>query len=357
MDPQAVIRIGALPEGKGVLGRLVDYPEPLRLANIAEHVSSVGLPDGHPPMLSFLGVPIRIGDRVFGNLYLTEKQDSAGFTGEDQELVQALAAAAGVAIENATLTAEVRRRQAWQAAMVEITTHLLGTPDSTETLRRLVHQARVAGEADGAGVCVPTDDPGQFRMAAAEGSLDGWRDALIRRAGPLTAAAVAQQRAILTADEAADLATADLHTATDSPGDRAPVEALIAAPVVGAGDVLGVLLMVRARGHDPFGPVDVEMIDTYARQAGLALELAEARRDNERLRWVEDRQQLAEDLHDRVIARLFGLGLSVQALASRITNPAVRSGLGGKVDEIDSIIRDIRTAVFALDRPAPDQPA
>ena len=180
---------------------------------------------------------------------------------------------------------------------------------------------------------------------------------MIRRAGPLTAAAVAQQRAILIADEAADLATADLHTATDSPGDRAPVEALIAAPVVGAGDVLGVLLMVRARGHDPFGPVDVEMIDTYARQAGLALELAEARRDNERLRWVQDRQQLAEDLHDRVIARLFGLGLSVQALASRTTNETLRSGLGGKVDEIDSIIRDIRTAVFALDRPAPDQPA
>jgi len=352
MAPETVTLIGALPEGKGVLGRLVDYPEPLRLTNIADHVSSVGFPEGHPPMRSFLGVPIRVGDRVFGHLYLTEKQQPDGFTGEDQELVQALAAAAGVAIENATLVAEVRRRQAWQAATVEIATHLLGTPDSAETLRRLVHQARVAGGADGAGVCVPADDPEQFRMAAAEGSLDGWRDALIRRTGPLTAAAVTQQRTVLITDGAADL-----DTATDSPGDPSPVEALIAAPIVGAGDLLGVLLVVRAPGHDPFGPVDVDMIDTYARQVGLALELAEARRDNERLRWVEDRQQIAEDLHDRVIARLFGLGLSVQALASRVTNEAVRSGLGGKVDEIDAIIRDIRAAVFALERPEPDQPA
>ena len=136
-----------------------------------------------------------------------------------------------------------------------------------------------------------------------------------------------------------------------------PVEALVAAPIAGGEEMDGVLLVVRAPGRDPFGQVDVEMIDTYARQVGLALQLAQARQDNERLRWVEDHQHIAEDLHDRVIARLFGLGLSIQALASRITKEPVRTGLAGKVDEIDAIIRDIRTAVFALDRPEPDRPA
>jgi two-component system, NarL family, sensor histidine kinase DevS len=352
MDRDTVTRIGALPEGKGVLGRLVDYPEPLRLANIADHVSSVGFPAGHPPMRSFLGVPIRVGDRVFGNLYLTEKQDAAEFTAEDQELAQALAAAAGVAIENATLVAETRRRQTWQAAMVEITTHLLGTTDSAQTLRGLVHQALIAGAADGAGICVAGEDPEQLRMAAAEGSLDGWQEVLIRREGPLTATALARRRATLITDGAADLGTPP-----GPPRNRAPIEAVVVAPVVDGEEVLAVLLLVRAPGRDPFDPVDVEMIDAYARQVGLALQLAGARRDNERLRWVEDRQHLAEDLHDRVIARLFGLGLSVQALASRSTNETLRTGLSGKVDEIDAIIRDIRTAVFELDRPEPDQPA
>jgi GAF domain-containing protein len=120
MDDVTVESIGHLPEGKGVLGRLVDYPEPLRLDNIAEHMSSVGFPEHHPPMRSFLGVPIRIGDRVFGNLYLTDKQSPHGFTADDQELVQALATAAGVSIENAMLferrvAANSGRRRWWRS--------------------------------------------------------------------------------------------------------------------------------------------------------------------------------------------------------------------------------------------------
>src|SRR2546421_54538 len=240
MDLETVTRIGALPEGKGVLGRLVDYPEPLRLADIADHVSSVGFPEGHPPMRSFLGVPIRVGDRVFGNLYLTDKQDSDGFTGEDQELAQALAAAAGVAIENATLVAESRRRQAWQGAMVEITTQLLAAPDAEETLRRLVHQARVASEADGAAVCVPSDDPERLRVAVAEGSLDGWQNVLIRREGSLTGTAMARQRAVVIADGAAGLGAS-----TDARRFMEQVEALVAAPIVSLDEIDEIIRDIR----------------------------------------------------------------------------------------------------------------
>jgi GAF domain-containing protein len=117
MDTDVVTRVGHLPEGKGLLGLLVDYPQSLRLADIADHHASVGFPEHHPPMRSILGVPIQVGDRNFGNLYLTEKRNGAAFTGDDEQLVQALAAAAGAAIENATLLSESRRRHTWQGAV------------------------------------------------------------------------------------------------------------------------------------------------------------------------------------------------------------------------------------------------
>ncbi len=103
------------PEGKGILGLLITDPRPLRLADITEHESSFGFPPGHPPMRSFLGVPIRIRGEVYGNLYLTDKQGSAQFDTEDEAVVVALAAAAGVAIENARLYEEARRQQRYAA--------------------------------------------------------------------------------------------------------------------------------------------------------------------------------------------------------------------------------------------------
>jgi GAF domain-containing protein len=156
MDADTVARIGALPEGKGLLGRLVDYPQPLRLPDIGAHVSSVGFPDGHPPMRSFLGVPIQVGDRVFGNLYLTDKQNGDEFSADDQELVQALAAAAALAIDNARLFEQVRRGQNWQSGLVEITTGLLSGTDPDQALHDLVHHALMSARGTGGGIYVQT---------------------------------------------------------------------------------------------------------------------------------------------------------------------------------------------------------
>ncbi len=108
MDAELVAHIGELPEGRGILGLLIVEPQPLRLRNLTEHADSFGVPPGHPPMQSFLGVPVRIRDKVFGNLYLTDKMGAAEFTAEDEELVIRLAVAAGVAIENTKLHARVR---------------------------------------------------------------------------------------------------------------------------------------------------------------------------------------------------------------------------------------------------------
>ncbi len=118
-----------MPSGRGVLGHLIDEPKPIRLDNITQHPASVGFPPNHPPMRTFLGVPVRIRDEVYGNLYLTDKADGQPFSEDDEVLVEALAAAAGIAIDNARLYEQSRARQSWIEATRDIGTELLGGAD------------------------------------------------------------------------------------------------------------------------------------------------------------------------------------------------------------------------------------
>jgi GAF domain-containing protein len=343
MAPEVVARVGHLPDGKGMLGLLVDYPQTLRLPDIAEHVASVGFPEHHPPMRSFLGVPIRLADRVFGNLYLTDKKDVEEFTADDEELVQALAAAAAAAIENATLLAESRRRHTWERAMVEVSTQLLAGADPDEVLRRLVHHAREALRGDGAGVIVPTDDPDVMRMAITEGTYAPWQNTTIPVDGTVAAAIAARGLVVIAGPVTDSLAPA----AVDVGGET------VAVPMIGEGGINGVLAVSRRPGDESVDDLDRGLITAVAAHAGLALQLAQVRRDKERLHLVEDRAQIAEDLRHRVIQRLFGHGLALQGTASRAVNRKLRSAIQAQIDEVDAIIRDVRAAVFSLDPPPP----
>jgi GAF domain-containing protein len=351
MESEIAAHIPHLPEGKGILGLLVDYPQTLRLPDLAAHVASVGFPDNHPPMRSFLGVPVRVGDRAFGNLYLTEKQGAADFTGDDEELVLALAAAAGTAIENATLLVESRRRQGWQAAMVHVATHLLGGTDPDQALRQLVQYTMETLGASGAGVSVPTEDPAVWRMAVTEGTYARWQNAPVPLDGSVSGAAVESGELVLAADPLTDPRTA----VAGEQEVGGIIGETLAMPMTGNAGVSGVLLASRQPGEQPLDQLDRDMISAIAAQAGLALELAGVRRDNERLRLIEDRQRIAEDLRQRAIQRLFAHGLALQGAAARITNQTVRATVEAQISEVDEIIRDIRAAVFAL-APAHHEP-
>ena len=129
------------PEGRGLLGALITDPRPLRLPDISGSPKSSGFPPGHPPMGSFLGVPVRVRDEVYGNLYLTEKEGGAEFDEEDEALLVALAAAAGVAIDNAKLYEEGRRQQRWLRASSEVTRRLLSGDPPDEVLALVTQQA------------------------------------------------------------------------------------------------------------------------------------------------------------------------------------------------------------------------
>ena len=150
-------QIGALPEGRGVLGVLIDDPKPIRLENILHHPASVGFPPNHPPMRTFLGVPVRIRDEVFGNLYLTDKVTGQPFSEDDEVLVQALAAAAGIAIDNARLYEQSRARQSWIAATRDIATELLSGTDPATVFALIADEALKLTGAEGTLVAVPTD--------------------------------------------------------------------------------------------------------------------------------------------------------------------------------------------------------
>jgi GAF domain-containing protein len=347
-DDATIEAIGALPAGKGLLGQLIEVPHPLRLPDIAEHHASVGFPANHPPMRTFLGVPIRVKDRVFGNLYLTDKQ-GGDFTADDEELVSALAAAAGVALENAALFAESRQRQAWQQAIGALSTAVL----SSDRDRGMSHIVRLVGstmDTSGTSLCIPAGD--EVIVAAADGVLSTWLGQTIPVAGTLYERALTSDGPVVLADASTDPRTAD----------RAADQAIgpcVAVPMRTEIEFNGILCVCRRRDEAQFDQVDLEMLATYAQHAALLLQLAEARQDNELLRRAEDRRQIGVDLQDRVINHLFGIGLDLQGAAARIPDPTVRGLLETKVDEIDAAIRAIREAVFSLNsgKLNPDEPA
>jgi two-component system sensor histidine kinase DevS len=338
MDEATITAIGSLPEGKGLLGQLIEVPQPLRLAEIATHEASVGFPDNHPPMRTFLGVPIRVKHRVFGNLYLTDKRDGAEFGSDDEELVSALAAAAGVALENAALFAESQRRQAWQAALASLSTAVL-TSDRSQAMTHIVELALSTLDGAGASLCVPSGD--EVTVAVAAGLLVAWNGDTVPVAGTVYEQALTAEAPVVLADASTDPRTADRVLGHS-------IGPCVAVPIRSELEFNGILFVCRRLGDAPFDAVDLEMLAAYARHAALVLQLAEARQDNELLRLAEDRRQIGEDLQDRVINQLFGIGLDLQGAAARISDPSVRTILEKKIDEIDGSIRAIREAVFSL---------
>lgn len=338
-------RIGALPQGRGVLGQLINHPRPLRLRRISEHPSSYGLPEHHPPMNSFLGVPVAVRGEVFGNLYLTEKRGGSDFTEEDEEFVVALAAAAGIAVENARLYESGRRRQRSLEISSQLATDLLRGMGRDEALEHVAGSARVLIGADLGIIVVPDPSAGDLRVAAAEGSVAAEvREARIAAEGSFSASVLASGKPELVPDARAD-------PRADLPALSARWGSLLLVPLASSNGMLGVLVVAKEAGGKPFDADDVAAITGFATQAALALELARSRDDRERLVLLEDRDRIARDLHDLVIQRLFATGLGLQGTVRLARNHEVEQRLSSYVAALDDTIREIRQAIFSLRSP------
>ena len=345
MDEEVVRAIGELPKGRGVLGALIEDPKPIRLTRIADDSRSSGFPDGHPPMTTFLGVPIRSHDDVFGNLYLTNRADGVPFTAEDEELVLALAATAGIAIENARLYEESRRRQEWLRASGEISRQLLDPQaDYFDTLHHIATSVRRLASADVVTLVRPTpDEPVQLEVVVATGAAE--RE-LIGLRYPIESSiawqAMQQGRGVLveSVDQHPDVY---LHLRP-----YVPVSQAMALPLRGETGPRGAIVAGRLIPHAPFTESELDMGEAFAGQAAIALELNDARADQQRLGVLEDRDRIARDLHDHVIQRLFAAGLSLQSIAATVDDEDVDQRLTRTVEELDETIMQIRTTILAL---------
>lgn len=341
IDAETVKAIGPFPRGRGVLGALINEPKPLRLEDIAQHAVSYGFPENHPPMKSFLGMPILVRGEVFGNLYLTEKQSAGEFTAVDQEVIAALAAAAGIAIDNARLYERTAQRERWLQASGDVTTRLLAGDSSTSVLELIVRNARTLAGADLAFMATANDDD-TMDVAVADGQPAARLEGVHLPADSMSAQVLEIGGPVTVADARND---ARIWRSSDGLSDLGP---MLFVPLTSGQGAMGTLVVANVAGRPAFSPDVVSLVESFAAHAALAITMGEAVADRERLAVFEDRERIGRDLHDLVIQRLFASGMTLQSLTRRITEGRAREQVLGVVDDLDETIHQVRTTIFAL---------
>ena len=338
IDEEGIRSIGDLPTGHGVLGLLIREPKPLRLHDLGQHPITSGFPANHPPMRTFLGVPVRVRDEVFGNLYLTEKQGGEDFTVEDEDLAVALAAAAGVAIQNARLFEDSSRRQKWLEAGMELSSRLIITshPGDGDNLDVVADTALKVSDSALAVVAVPAGD-GTLRCRSCLGvqGLQAGQELMVSQAvssvleggGSLV---IKDPRQVFEDGVAEKLGSVLVCSLGHSSSDN------------------GVLLLARAQGTAVFSQAEAESSAIFGSRIGLALDLARVNALREQNLLFTDRERIARDLHDLVIQRLFAAGLSVQSLRRYTLDPVAHERIAAVTTELDDTIRKLRDTIYSL---------
>lgn len=341
IDDELAHEIGPLPTGHGVLGLLISEPRPLRLHDLSKHSEAYGFPAHHPAMQSFLGVPIRVRDVVFGNLYLTEKEDGNDFTAEDEALAVALAAAAGVAIENARLYDDARRRARWLEACMDISGLMLSSDrDYTSGgLDPIASRALQESESQLALLAAPAvNGPGYVVVGVAgeRGSLYSGRTLMLD--SPVLQGVLDGGEPVLLEDAVVLFGGIDARA-------RGP---LLAVALSTQGAHHGLLLLLRDSDSVRYARTDIEMGAVFGSHVALALELARVHRLREELLVFTDRDRIARDLHDLVIQRLFAAGLSVQSLTRFTKDELALERIRNITGELDEAIRSLRDTIYSL---------
>ncbi len=345
VSPDEIAAIGPYPEGHGILGLLIEHPEPIRLHDLAEHPRSYGFPSNHPPMNSFLGVPIRTREHAYGNLYLTEKAGGADFTEDDERAVIALAAAAGVVIDNARLYADTEQRRRWHEVTAEITQLMLGEFDPDQVLQLIARRSREVSGTDAAAVLIVEGT--ELVVRAVDGPAGFQRLLGLRVPAdlPVLGRAVTGDEQV-TIEDLAELLK-DNGTLTEFP-EAAQLGRTTMAPLpAGTTGTRGLLIVASGQGLNTTTTDGAGLVRMFAGQATLALERARSQRDRDTLAVLEDRDRIARDLHDLVIQRLFATGLQLQGM-HRMARPEHQQRLTQAVEDIDATIHDLRAAIFGL---------
>jgi signal transduction histidine kinase len=340
IDDELAARMGSLPEGKGVLGQLIREPYPLRIRDLGQHPSSVGFPPHHPPMHSFVGVPVLVRGRVFGNLYLTEKAHGE-FTAEDEAVLTALAGAAGIAIDNARLYEEGETRRRWLAAVSDVRAALLDAEPADEAVGLIVERLVALTEADAAWLMRgPDPDDGTFTVVAQSG--DGLTDL---RGSSWAGEDSPVLDGIVRGNGVVSL---DLSSLPDIGPSGIAWGPALGIPMDGTHAAAAVVIVCRRAGAPPFDASIAPLVGAFVDQARVALEAAARQQLARQLDVYEDRDRIARDLHDLVIQRVFAAGLALQSILPRVGDAEARRRVQGVIRQLDDTVRDIRTTIFDL---------
>lgn len=340
VDEEGARLIGDLPTGHGVLGHLIREPSPVRLHDLGEHPIAVGFPPEHPPMKTFLGVPVRVRDEVFGNLYLTEKTDGQDFTAEDEDLAVALASAAGVAIQNARLFEDSKSRQRWLEAGIDVSDRLKANPRSDTNNLDMIAERALHASASALSVIASVAGDGTLRCRTSLGvqSIPAGQELPVGEA-VAEVLATGESRIVKDPVQVFDGASAE---------KLGPV--LLAAlgnNIDGHRDT--VLILARPSSGSRYTDVDLEQSAVFASRIGLTLDLLRANQLREEHALFIDRERIARDLHDLVIQRLFAAGLSIQGLRRYTGDPlAHERRVAGITTELDDCIHQLRDTIYAL---------
>ncbi len=345
--------IGAEPTGKGLLGSVIRNGHPIRLDDLTVHRASVGMPANHPPMKTFLGVPVRGRGSIVGRLYLTDKNNGQSFTAHDETLVMSLAGAAGVAIDNARLYEDARGRQRWLEASADVTAVLLAGSETSDALHLIASRARDMTGADLTLILLPTGGrpaaggPAELTIVVAVGeAADRIAGHRIPTRGSTSGAVYADHvpRNVQQLAESVEKATGvQLGPALVLPlgSDDAPG---------------GVLLTVRRAGAPPFNDTELQVVSSFADQAALALQRADVQTSRRELQALTERDRIATELHDHVIQRLFAVAMAMEGTQRRVQDPPIATRLADHVDQLHRTILQIRSAIFDLRREPPASP-
>ncbi|MFJ6416050.1 GAF domain-containing protein [Paeniglutamicibacter sp. NPDC091659] len=345
IDPELAERIGPLPTGHGVLGVLIDDPQPIRLDDLHSHPASVGFPPFHPPMQSFLGVPIRVHNVVFGNLYLTEKRHGKSFTSDDEDLAVVLATAAGLTIENANLFDEARLRTQWIEASMQVAVQMMDkrTEDAESGKTIVARQALEASSSVLALVGICAGEDGIIHVSAGAGAL---APGFLRRSFRIGEGLV---KRVFDEQQPVPFNLSEHLQGTVEKAEIGPA-LLIALGSSEAGRDL--LILARGPGVPAYTDSEITLSGKYGSQSALALELMRAYKLREQFALFTDRDRIAKDLHDVVIQRLFAAGLSTKSLARFLVDPVALERIEAITNELDSTITELRETIYSLQVPS-----
>ena len=349
MDADTVRHIGHLPVGKGLLSLSFLGEQALRMDDLTTHPAAVGFPEHHPPMRAFLAVPITVRGTVFGNLYLTHVDPERVFSESDEVAARALAYAAAVAIDNAQLFERERTIAKFLEASREITTALLsGAGPHRRALRLIAERARVLTDSEQAIVLVP---------AEVDVPDDEVHTLVVSAAVGIKAPGVLGQRVPVQGSTSGAVFRSGEPLITEAL--QYPIEAFtdvgqrpaIVMPLRAHDRVAGVIAIARGADQPPFNESYLDVMSDFATQAAIALMLASAREDSRQLTILAERERIAHDLHDHVIQRLFAAGMDLQGTLARARSPEVADRLNRTLDDLQTIIEEIRTTIFQLKSP------